>query len=146
MKSVTRVVAAAAVGAFLVVALVGCVTLWIPGAGPGLAKAGGKGGGPKDAPRATRELSLPPLSNNSTIRLEAGDYVGDLTIRANKVTIVGRGAGATRIRGRVTILGNNCTMTQLSILGPVLINGSNADLRGARVEGKVTSSGKNNAW
>ncbi|MBN1836301.1 MAG: hypothetical protein JW820_10660 [Spirochaetales bacterium] len=47
---------------------------------------------------------------------------------AIKVTIIGQGHGATRIRGNVTITGNN------------------ADLRGARIQGRVRSSGNNNRW
>jgi hypothetical protein len=144
MKPMRHVVVRAALALFLVIAMAGCVTAWIPDYRP--AKSGGKAGGAVADPKASREIPFPRVSNNSTIMLEAAEYVGDLTLRANKVTIIGRGPGATSIRGRVTIVGNNCTMSQLTIRGPVLINGNNADLRAARIEGKVSSTGKNNAW
>lgn len=144
MKSRRTALVFAVLAVVLLVSLSACATIILPF--PSQSSGGSKGGGPKVDHQPKKQLTFPAIANNSTVRLEAGDYVGDLTIRANKVTIIGRGAGATRILGRVTILGNNCTISQLTIAGPVAISGNNADLRGARVEGKVSSSGKNNAW
>jgi hypothetical protein len=134
----------AAVAALLLLSLADCTTIMLPVPGP--ASGGRKGSPAKVAPPARHDLPFPAISNHSTVKLEAGNYIGDLTIKANKVTIIGRGVGATRIRGNLTIIGNNCTMTQLTISGFVRIDGNNADLRGAQVEGKVQSTGKDNVW
>jgi hypothetical protein len=147
MKSMRRILIGMMAATALLMFLGACMSFSF--AAPESTQGGSKGGtkgGSKVAPPAKRDLPFPAISNNSTVRLEAGDYVGDLTIRANKVTIIGRGVGATRIRGNLTIIGNNCTMDQLTITGFVRIIGNNADLRGAYVEGKVQSTGKNNVW
>jgi hypothetical protein len=123
------------IAVILAVVLAGCTIAYVNVPEPG------KGRHP-----TKRDLPFPVIANNSTIRLEAADYIGDVSIRANKVTIIGRGIAVTRIRGNVTISGNNCAMHQLTIAGSVLISGNNADLRGTRIQGKVHSAGKNNRW
>ncbi len=86
------------------------------------------------------------FDNNSTVRLRAGRYTGDLNIRSNKVTIEGRGTGITEIHGDVQIHGNSCTLRNVTVTGNVYLYGNNNDLRNARIAGKVTSRGKNNRW
>lgn len=144
MKPTGRRLACGIAVAALLIFLGSCTTVSFVVPGP--AKGGTKAGPANVIPPAKRDLPFPAISNNSTVRLEAGDYVGDLTIKANKVTIIGRGVGATRIRGNLTIIGNNCTISQLTVSGIVRISGNNANLQGAHVEGKVQSTGKNNAW
>ena len=138
MKWTKHASIAGMVAVVLLVLLGGCMVAYVTVPGPGKGKPG--------RPPAKRDLPFPVIANNSTVRLEAADYIGNLTIRANKVTVVGRGTRVTRIRGNVTIMGNNCAMHGLTIAGSVLISGNNADLRGTRIAGKVRSSGKNNRW
>lgn len=93
--------------------------------------------------RGTR--GWPNVGNNQTLRLESGSYSGGV-ITANKVTVIGRGRGATVIRGDLVIRGNSCTARDVTIEGDVVITGNNADLRGARIRGAVDSRGQNNVW
>lgn len=90
-------------------------------------------------------ISLPSAGNNETVRLDRGDYTGGV-ISSNKVSLVGRGIGATVIRGDLRISGNSCTVRAVTIDGNVVISGNNADLKNARVLGSVSSSGNNNRW
>lgn len=85
-------------------------------------------------------------ANNETIRLQPGRYGGTLTIRGNRVTVIGAGTGSTEIAGNLRITGNSATVSGLTISGSVLISGNNADLTGARILGSVQSSGNNNRW
>ncbi len=85
------------------------------------------------------------FENNSTVRLKAAQYSGNLVIRSKKVAIQGRGAGSTEIRGDVQIDGNSCTLRGLTVTGDVYLNGNNNTLRTVRVAGQVVSNGKNNS-
>jgi hypothetical protein len=135
MRSTKRAIGVVVVTVILLALLSGCVGFYL--AVPGQVKG---------SPPAKRAPQLPPIRNNATVRLEAADYVGDLSVSANKVTIVGRGYEVTRILGNVVITGNNCVMRQLTITGSVRISGNNADLRDARIQGAVRSTGNNNLW
>lgn len=87
-----------------------------------------------------------PFDNNSTVRLEAARYRGDVEIRANKVVLKGRGNRATEIAGNVRISGNSCTLTGLTVTGNVYLSGNNNNVQGANVTGEVISQGNNNSW
>lgn len=104
---------------------------------------GSTGGGSAGAP-PVREIGKP--ANNSTVRLDPGTYRGGITISANKVTLIGAGAGRTLIDGDINITGNSCTVSGAHIRGNVNVSGNNADLTGARIDGRVQSSGNNNSW
>jgi pectate lyase len=88
---------------------------------------------------------IPTIRNNTTVRLGRGYYRGG-TIASNKVTLIGRGTGATVIRGNLIITGNNCVVRGLTVDGNVVIRGNNANLTRARILGRVDSSGNNNVW
>jgi formylmethanofuran dehydrogenase subunit C len=104
----------------------------------GLASSGGS--------KQVSASQLGPFDNNSTVRLEAVRYRGNVEIRANKVVFKGRGTGATEIAGDVRISGNSCTLTGLTVSGDVYLSGNNNSLRGVNVKGNVISEGNNNSW
>lgn len=80
--------------------------------------------------------------NNGTVYLEAGTYRGNLTIKENMVTVVGKGTGLTLIDGDVRIDGNSCTLRLLRVRGDLYLNGNNADIREIVVEGRVITKKK----
>ena len=135
MKATKYACAAAIITILLALLLGGCAGAYVAVRGP-----------ESRAPSAKGDPRFPLIRNNATVRLQAADYIGDLNIGANNVTIIGRGPELTRIRGNVTITGNKCTMHQLTIAGSVFISGNSADLRGARIQGVVRSTGNNNHW
>ena len=91
-----------------------------------------------------RAAELGPFRNNTTYRVGAGVYVGDLVIHANKVVLAGAGADSTVFADDVVINGNSCTLRGLAVRGDVTINGNNNDIRGVRVLGRVRINGNNN--
>lgn len=102
-----------------------------------------------DANSGSRQVSaseIGPFDNNSTVELEAGRYRGDVVISANKVVLKGQGIGVSEISGDVSITGNSCTLSGLSISGNVYLSGNNNSLRNTRVSGQVISEGNNNSW
>ena len=103
-------------------------------------------GGQRSTPPAAKAQPFPAVANNARVLLNPGDYAGDIVIRANNTTIAGRGVGATRIVGDVTIVGNNVILRDLTIVGNVQIRGNGADLRETRIQGRVTASGKGGLW
>ncbi len=90
--------------------------------------------------------NLGNLRNNTSLKLDSGVYKGDITIRENRVTLLGEGTARTLIDGNIHITGNNCTLGNLRVQGDVYLSGNNADLRSAVIEGKVSSSGNHNRW
>ena len=99
---------------------------------------------PEERQVSTSEIG--PFENNSTVRLDAGRYRGDLSIEANKVRLEGAGSRSTSINGDVYINGNTCKIRALTVTGDVYLNGNNNSLRSVKVNGEVISSGNNNSW
>jgi hypothetical protein len=89
--------------------------------------------------------TLPQISNNTTVELD--DVVYKSTdIRANNVTIRGKGVVLTVIEGDWRIVGNNVTVSKLTIEGNAILEGNNIVLEGLRITGSVQSTGQNNSW
>jgi hypothetical protein len=108
----------------------------------GVEPSGGTGAG-KQQISSSR---IGPFANNSSVRLEAAQYIGDVEIRANKVVLSGAGPRATEIAGDLAVHGNVCTIRSLSVTGNVYLYGNNNTLRNVRIGGKVISRGNNNSW
>jgi hypothetical protein len=74
--------------------------------------------------------TLPQISNNTTVELD--DVVYKSTdIRANNVTIRGKGVVLTVIEGDWRIVGNNVTVSKLTIEGNAILEGNNIVLEGS---------------
>jgi hypothetical protein len=109
--------------------------------------AGGRTDYPEEEmPRRISSGVVGPFSNNSTGRLQAALYSGDVEIRANRVELLGVHPESTVISGDVRIYGNGCSLRSLSITGDVYLYGNNNDVSEAEIDGRVVSEGKNNIW
>lgn len=102
--------------------------------------------GPRRAGPSVKVETLKPIRNNAVVHLREGVYRGDLDIRSNKVTLVGRGKRMTIIQGTVTVYGNNCSIQSLTITGDLILRGNNNDAVDATVRGRIVSFGNNNLW
>ncbi|MDT8297428.1 MAG: hypothetical protein RQ801_03935 [Spirochaetaceae bacterium] len=89
--------------------------------------------------------SLPQIGNNTTVELDGVVYTAS-DVRANKVKIMGKGVVLTVIRGDWRIVGNNVTVSKLTIEGNAILEGNNIVLEGLRITGSVQSTGQNNSW
>ncbi|MFW5801754.1 MAG: hypothetical protein ACOCVC_06950 [Spirochaeta sp.] len=102
--------------------------------------------------RATIELpvrstsQITPLDNNQTLTLDSANYSGNLTIRANQVTIRGQGGQNSIIDGDVTIHGNGVTISRVRINGDVILHGNNNSLSGTIIRGQIRDHGNNNRF
>ncbi len=119
-----------ALGAFL---LTGCMSFRIVPTGPVVS-------GPQATQFSTDSI---PIGNNVTVQLQPAQYVGNLVIQANNVTIYGSGVNVTYIVGDVLITGNNCLLANLTVTGRVIVEGNNSNVARAQVNRGVAFQGPN---
>jgi hypothetical protein len=98
------------------------------------------------APPTSPHVERASFEARSSVRLQPGLYRGNFRLAGSSLTVQGAGRDQTIIDGNLVITGNFNTVTGLTILGKVIIEGSQNQLRDVDFRAGIGDQGLMNKY